>query len=403
MRTLHRGSATSQPGGRYIYLAGPWTPVCGGIFKIVDYLIQSQGPRGGRRSAQLRPLDTRSGGPAVFSIWFLFTAVVKIVIGRLQGGLAGVHVNIAERLSLVRKGVIVVACRLLRVPVVLHLHAQMRNFYLRLPRPLQRMTRWIFSLASGVVVIGPAAQRFVIEELRVPHERVSLVFNGVPEPAAAPCKQRGDEVQQLLFLGRLSDLKGVSDLLHAVARPGFDRRGVRLTIAGGGDVAGYAAKARALGIADVVRFEGLCDQAQVERLLAQADVLVLPSYDEVLPLVILEALANRVAVVCTPVGEIPSVLCDGVNAAFVAPGDVDDLAHGLQRILGQPSLRETLARNGRALYEQQFSMPRFFATIARIHQRHFGYAASPSQAAAAKADEFLETAETHSMDEMGYP
>jgi len=103
------------------------------------------------------------------------------------------------------------------------------------------------------------------------------------------------------------------------------------------------------------------------------------------------------------VGEIPSVLCDGVNAAFVAPGDVDDLAHGLQRILGQPSLRETLARNGRALYEQQFSMPRFFATIARIHQRHFGYAASPSQAAAAKADEFLETAETRSMDEMGYP
>jgi glycosyltransferase involved in cell wall biosynthesis len=200
-----------------------------------------------------------------------------------------------------------------------------------------------------------------------------------------------------LFLGRLSDLKGVSDLLQALARPGFDRDRVRLTIAGGGDIAAYEAKARALGVAAVVRFEGLCDQAQVERLLAKADVLVLPSYDEVLPLAILDALASRVAVVCTPVGEIPSVLCDGVNAAFVKPGDVDDLARTLQRVLAHPSLRETLARNGRALYEQQFSMPHFFAAIARIHQRHFGYAAKPLDTAAANADEFA------GVDEMGYP
>jgi glycosyltransferase involved in cell wall biosynthesis len=390
-----------QRGGRYIYLAGPWSPICGGIFKVVDYLIQAQAPWVGRHSAQLRPLDTRSGGPAVFSIWFLFTAVVRILIGRVQGGLAGVHVNIAERLSLVRKGILVVVCRLLGVPVVLHLHAQMRDFYLRLPRPLQRLTRWVFSLALGVVVIGPAAQRFVTEQLRVPRERVDLVFNGVPEPEHACSKPLIAGVLELLFLGRLCDLKGVSDLLQALARPGFDRTRVRLTIAGGGDVAGYRGKAQSLGIGDMVRFEGLCDQARVAQLLAQADVLVLPSYDEVLPLSILEALANRVAVVCTPVGEIPFVLCNGVNAVFVTPGDVDDLAHGLQRLLEQHSLRETLARNGRALYERQFSMPRFFAAIARVHQRHFGFAAKPLRTVAANSDEFATARQA--TDEVGYP
>lgn len=393
---FRQASAKFQRGGRYIYLAGPWSPECGGIFKVVDYLIQSQAPSVGRGCAQLRPLDTRSGGPAFFSMWFVFMAVVKIFIGRLQGGLAGVHVNIAERLSLVRKGIIVVVCRVLGLPVVLHLHAQMRNFYLGLPGPLQRMTRWVFSLASGVIVIGPAAQRFVVEDLGVPRERVELVFNGVPEPVAPPRKSAAGGVQRLLFLGRLSDLKGVSDLLQALTRPGFHRNLVWVTIAGGGDVAGYRAKARALGIGALVHFEGLCDQGQVGQLLAQADVLVLPSYDEVLPLVILEALANRVAVVCTPVGEIPSVLCDGVNAAYIAPGDVDNLAQGLLRVLRQPSLREKLARNGRALYEQRFSMARFFSGIARIHQRHFGFSAQPSQAGAepvaANQDEFAEAA-----------
>lgn len=109
--------------------------------------------------------------------------------------------------------------------------------------------------------------------------------------------------------------------------------------------------------------------------MAQTDVLVLPSYDEGLPLAILEALANGVAVVCSPVGEIPAVLSDGLNACFVQPGDITGLAAALQRVLRQPDFMEKLERNGRAIYEKKFSLPRFFASVARIHKHHFGISA----------------------------
>jgi glycosyltransferase involved in cell wall biosynthesis len=82
-------------------------------------------------------------------------------------------------------------------------------------------------------------------------------------------------------------------------------------------------------------------------------------------------------VVCSPVGEIPSVLTHDVNACFVRPGDVAGLWAGLQRVLQQPELMDRLGRNGRALYEQQFSLTRFFASVARVHQRHFGIAGQP--------------------------
>lgn len=388
----HAGAIAGGRANRYIYLASPWSPTCGGIFKIMDYLVRSQAPRASLYAAQLRPLDTRGGGHAFFSLWFLIASVVKILFGYLQGGLAGVHVNMAERLSLVRNGTIVAVCRALGVPVVLHLHAQMRNSYLELPSPLQAITRWVFSLACGVVVIGPAARRFVTQDLRVNPDKVELVYNGVPEPTEPRRKPEPGRVQQLLFLGRLCDAKGVSDLLHALTLPGFDRQRVRLTIAGGGDVAGYEAKAKALGLGGLVRFEGPCPQEKVAQLLAQADVLVLPSYDEVLPLAILEALANSVAVVCTPVGEIPSALCGGVNALFVTPGDARSLAEGLQQVLRDPQLQQRLARNGRALYEQQFSMSRFFWGIARVHRRHFGLAAQAAAAAPIRpADEIRPT------------
>ena len=367
---------------RYIYLACPWTPVGGGMFKVADYLIQSQAPDASGSAAQLRPLDTRGGAHAVFSLWRLLTAVGKIVRGRLGGGLAGVHVNMGERMSLFRKGTIVVACRALGVPVVLHLHAQMRPFYDSLPAPLQRLTRWVFSLPASVVVIGAVARRFVTQTLGVPAERVEIVINGVPEPLEPRREAEPGRVQRLLFVGRLCEPKGVSDLLAALARPGFRADRLEVTLAGGGDVAAYRDKAQTLGVGGFVRFEGWCDQAKVARLMAASDVLVLPSHDEVLPLVILEALAHGVAVVCTPVGEIPAVLADGVNACFVMPGDIDGLAAALQELLADPRQLEALGRSGRALYEQQFSLARFCANVARIHQRHFGVAAQLPQPAA---------------------
>jgi glycosyltransferase involved in cell wall biosynthesis len=367
--------------GRYIYIACPWAPLGGGMYKVADYLIQSQAPQTPAHAAQLRALDTRGGGSALFSLWVLLKALGKLVRGRLEGGLAGVHVNTAERLSLFRKGTIVIACAALGVPVVLHLHAQMQGFYRKLPAPVRRLVRWVFSLAATVVVIGPGTRRFVTEELEVAPDRVETVINGVPERILPRRPAHAAGARRLLFLGNLSELKGVSDLLHALARPCLRDKEIEVSIAGGGDVAGYRAKAKALGIDGFVRLEGWCDQARIAHLLAHADILVLPSRYEVLPLVILEALANGVAVVCCPVGEIPSLLHDGVDACFVAPGEIDDLAATLQKLLDQPELLERLGRNGRLLYEQQFSLSRFFASVARIHQRQFGVAGHPQETA----------------------
>lgn len=364
----------SERTGNYIYIACPWTPKGGGMFKVADYLIQAQGPLCSG-SAALRPLDTRGGGNALYSLWIMATALTKLVRGRFNGQLAGVHVNMAERLSLFRKSAVVVACRALGIPVVLHLHAaQLHHFYRKLPSPLQALTRWIFSLPATCLVLGGEAQRFVSVELKVPLDRVEIIINGVPEPAHDRRTAGEHPVQRVLFLGNLSERKGVSDLLQALSLPGFDVSRLEVTLAGGGDISAYRATAVQLGINDFVRFAGWSNQQLVSQLMAQADVLVLPSYDEGLPLVILEALANGVAVVCTPVGEIPAVLSNGVTACFVQPGDAPGIAEGLQRVLNDPIFRQNLEKNGRRLYEEKFSLHRFFLSLAKVHQRHFGIA-----------------------------
>jgi glycosyltransferase involved in cell wall biosynthesis len=379
-------AAAAATTGKFIYIAAPWTPVGGGMYKVTDYLIQSQAAQPPADAAQLRPLDSRGGKSAAWSIWVLLTALAKILAGRMSGRLAGVHVNVAERLSWVRKATIIAFAHLVGVPVVLHLHAQMHRFYAGLPGPLQALTRWAFGLADVVAVIGPNARRFVTEELKVPADRVEIVINGVP-PASEPrrVKQPGGK-QRVLFLGNLSQRKGVDDLLRALAQPGFDRSRLEAVMAGG-NTEPYEQLARELGITDFVQFAGWCDQDQAARLLADADVLILPSHDEVLPLVILEALANGVAVISTAVGEVPSLLTDGVDTVYVKPGDVHSIAAGLQRVLDDPALQERLEHNGYALYQRQFSLASFFAAVARVHRHAFGIAGTPRDPAAAPGAE----------------
>eukprot|EP01136_Pigoraptor_vietnamica_P005326 Opistho-1_new@36777 len=161
--------ASAAPGKRHIYIACPWTHKGGGMFKVADYLIQAQTLNAPADIAELRPLDTRGGANALYSFWILATALGKLLRGKLRGELAGVHVNMAERLSFFRKVVVMAVCRVLRVPVVLHLHAaQLHHAYRAWPSALKTLARWAFSLPSSCVVLGSAARRFVNEELNVP-------------------------------------------------------------------------------------------------------------------------------------------------------------------------------------------------------------------------------------------
>ena len=374
-----------MPQEKIIFIAGPLTPMGGGMFRVAEYLLQSQSPQSvpAAQRATLMPLETRGSGSASASLMVLLGAMWRLLGARLSGRLAGVHINVAERMSLLRKCLLVVAARALGVPVLLHLHAaQLHLTFPKLPAPLRGLVRWAFGRATQVVVLGKAAQSFVVNELKVGPAQVRIVLNGVPPPSVpraalstsgANGGANGGDKARILFLGNLTERKGVSDLLQALTRSRQAQAGqVDAVFAGGGDVAAYQAKLAAMGLQGSARFVGWADQAQASQWMASADVLVLPSYDEGLPLVILEALANGVAVVCTPVGEIGSTLTDGEHALFVQPGDVAGLAAALDRVLSDTGLRERLEQQGHALYRAQFSLAHFADAVAEVHQQVFG-------------------------------
>ena len=95
-----------------------------------------------------------------------------------------------------------------------------------------------------------------------------------------------------------------------------------------------------------MRFHGWLQGAQLEHRYREADVFVLPSWTEGLPNAMIEAMAAKLAVVVTAVGNIPDVIEDGVTGLLVPPRDVAVLTRALARMIDEPALRNSLAQAG---------------------------------------------------------
>lgn len=163
----------------------------------------------------------------------------------------------------------------------------------------------------------------------------------VPNGISIPPPREGTG-QGVLFVGRLIKSKGVDILLEAMrACPGE-----RLTIVGDGPER-RALEEAARGNPNV-SFAGMVDSVEVDRHLARAGIFVLPSLEEGLPNVVMEAMALGVPVVATKVGGIPDLIAHGETGWLVEPGNAGALADGIQRLMADAPLRASIAANGRA-------------------------------------------------------
>ena len=100
-----------------------------------------------------------------------------------------------------------------------------------------------------------------------------------------------------------------------------------------------------------------------------ADLFCLPSYDEGLPMSMLEAMAAGVAVVVTSVGAIPEALNADADGVIVPPGDVDALASALDALLADAERRGRIAATGRARVIQDYSVARVARDLDTVYRQ----------------------------------
>jgi len=196
--------------------------------------------------------------------------------------------------------------------------------------------------------------------------KIAIVHCGVT-PAAYGRQPRGAFGKRLIFVGRLDPVKGAPLLIEAFARILPAHPEARLTIVGDGSSrAGAEARARELGVTAAVTFAGFRSQPEVARMLEEADLLVLPSFAEGVPVVLMEAMASHIPVIASRVAGVQELVEDGVTGFTVPPGDVATLAERIGRILSDPEAARAMGAAGRQVVEREFDIARESAWLAEI-------------------------------------
>jgi glycosyltransferase involved in cell wall biosynthesis len=214
--------------------------------------------------------------------------------------------------------------------------------------------RALASLTDRAIAVSHSTREFLVRERFVPPDRVRLIWNGAPLDEFAPAgPHRGRRVRRDLGLpegalvvgsiGRLNAQKGHRFLLEAAAPLCRRRRDLRVLVVGDGDLMeDLRGQASTLGIAERVVFAG--HRTDVPDVLAALDVFCISSLYEGTPLALFEAMAAGRAVVSTAVDGCREVLEDGESGLLVPPGDAGALEAALDRVLGDPGLRDALGR-----------------------------------------------------------
>ncbi|MCP1373348.1 glycosyltransferase family 4 protein [Dyella lutea] len=252
-------------------------------------------------------------------------------------------------------------------PYVVKVHGSDLNVQAEDPARRPQIRKALVGARAVVAVSRALADKAVA--LGVEPARVHVVYNGVDHARFSPgsrpeARHRLDlpgDVPVLLYVGNLKASKGCMDLLEAFAPVAQARPGARLVFVGAGECRdALRARADELGLGGAVRLVGATPHADLPDWFRAATLLCLPSHNEGVPNVVLEAMACGIPVVATRVGGIPEVV-PGEGGLLVPVRDRHALAEALVQATALPW------DTGRILeHARQFSWERNLQSLSDI-------------------------------------
>lgn len=257
-----------------------------------------------------------------------------------------VHVHFSLGTTARRKVPFVKVAKALGKKVIIHLHcgSQIHEIW-------NKDYSYLFSVADVSLLLSENLLH-MLEEHTGKGRDYRVCYNPCPQISKEPVLQKK---KQILFSGTLYAGKGYQDLIRAFAKIAKKYPDWNVVLAGNGEVEKGRAISKELGIANQVEFLGWVSGEQKDKVFRESMIFCLPSYAEGFPMAVLDAWAYGLPVITTPVGGIPDVAKDGENMLLFNPGDIDALAHQLEKMIIDENLRNRIALASLDFAENKFN------------------------------------------------
>jgi len=289
--------------------------------------------------------------------------VIGSCIAAVERLITSTDVDVVHARSRVPAWIGLAAARRAQRPFVTTAH----GFYR--PHPASRVMVW------GRLVIAPseALGRYLVEQFRLPKERLRVIPRGVDleEFAFSPPAAVHEGPWRIGLFSRLSPIKGQELAVRACERLIRRKVPVRLCLAGDAPEApgrrSLEALIERLKLGDAVEWLGV--RQDIPALIASVDIVVVPSvYPESFGRAILEAQAVGRPVVASRLGAFPELIQEGHSGLLVPPGDPHALADAIERLIGNAALRSRCIEQGRQRAQAQGSLDRMVEQTLAVYE-----------------------------------
>jgi glycosyltransferase involved in cell wall biosynthesis len=321
-------------------------PPPGGMETYVEHMFASDLAR----RYDMRLFDTRKRtAPNRFVITGIISQLIILVnyvlyILRFRPDI--IHIHTASRSHFFRRSIDVLFGKVLARKIVLQVHGgAFQSFWEESGKLARAYIRMVLQLADIVIVLS-SGWREKIGKMKGNKRDIQVVPNGIVTQPFNPATKKQSEVNndrvKILFVGSLSRLKGIYDLMHIIPDIIVLHPKSQFIIVGDEKSPGIIQELSNIIPEQYythVHFRGPLFGRDKIMEYKQADIFVLPSYAENFPLVMLEAMAAGLPLVISKVGAVPDVIKHEVNGLLIDPGDKESLKESILRLIDDRPLR----------------------------------------------------------------
>lgn len=314
---------------------------------------------------------TRPSGSGVLHKAMAFLHALCRVGGALvKSEVDVVHIHAALKGSLFRKTLIAWICILFGARYVFQIHNG--GFFDRYPKmvgPGRFFVRVALRRAEYVIVLSNYMRERALKECFVSADRCAIVYNGIADPVHGRSPIEGEHAGavRIIFLGLISEAKGVPTLLDAVEILRGRVGEFTLTVYGAGDILAFEKVLTSRRLNKVVTYGGWIGGEEKISVFSSADIFVLPSRSEGFSVAVLEAMAHGLPIISTSIPGVLDAVRNNIEALLVAPGDAVALAVAIRKLIDNQDVRIRLGVAARRRYLEYFTLEKMAAELYRIY------------------------------------
>lgn len=273
------------------------------------------------------------------------------------------HIHMASYGSTFRKMLYAKFIKKHNKKLILHIHgAEYLIFYNKLSENKKLKVKRVWESADKIIVLSEQWKKDFFKIFNL--ENIVVINNGINIKKLKLAISKVEEKQNnFLLLGRLGKRKGAYDLIKVIEILRKEYQKIKLYMAGDGEIEEIKKIVKDMKLKENIEVVGWADFNKKIELLREVSTIVLPSYNEGLPMTILEGMATGKFIISTNVGGIPEVVINNENGIIIEPGDIQGLANAMKKVLIDIEFVKKCSENNIKKIEKSFSMEKMHIKI----------------------------------------